>query len=48
METYRKERLKGASVSAAIEKALEAEHKGLTRQGILRYEGKLGAAARWH
>ena len=40
-------RQQGMTYRSAHRKALEAEHKGLTRKGIARYEGKLGAIARY-
>jgi Mn-dependent DtxR family transcriptional regulator len=40
-------RKQGMTYKEAHRKALEAEHKGLTRKQIARYEGKLGAIARW-
>jgi len=40
-------RKQGMTYKQAHKKALEAEHKGLTRKQIACYEGKLGAIARW-
>lgn len=45
-KTFLRERAKGASRTEAIQKARRAEHMGLTKKQIQRYEGKLGALAR--
>ena len=39
-------RKKGYSYKKAHKIALKAEHKGLTKKGIARYEGKLGAISK--
>lgn len=40
-------RRRGYSYREAHKLALRAEHEGMSRREIARYEGKLGAIARW-
>lgn len=46
-ETYeRRQRCKGDSYPKAHKKALRREHRGLSRHGVARHEGRVGAAVR--
>lgn len=45
-KTFLKERSKGKSKTVAIRAARKAEHKGLSKKQIQKYEGQLGAIAR--
>jgi hypothetical protein len=46
-ETYeRKCRCQGGSYKTCHKKALKKEHQGLSRRGVSRHEGKVGAAVR--
>jgi uncharacterized protein YdaU (DUF1376 family) len=46
-ETYeRRQRCKGDSYKKAHRKALKREHRGLSRQGVSKHEGRVGAAVR--
>jgi hypothetical protein len=47
MRVFREARKKGLSRSKAIELAREAEHRGMSKKQIQKYEGELGAIARW-
>ena len=47
MEVFKILRKEGVSRSKAISEAREAEHKGMTKRQVLRYEGELGALARY-
>jgi hypothetical protein len=48
MEVFKTELNRGHSRTAAIMKARVAEHKGMTPEQIQRYEGHLGAIARYN
>ena len=41
-------RKKGYSYKQAHRKALKAEHRGMNKRQIFKYEGKLGAISRWY
>ncbi len=47
-ETELKLRKQGVPYKQAHPKALQVEHRGLSANGIARYEGTLGAVARHH
>lgn len=47
MKVFKQLRKKGCSRHKAIMMARKAEHKGMTKKQIHRYEGKLGALARY-
>jgi hypothetical protein len=47
-KTEVKLRKQGYTYKQAHKRALKAEHKGMTKRQIFKYEGKLGAIARWH
>ena len=47
-KTEIKHRREGDSYIKAHNKALVVEHKGMTQRQISKYEGHLGAVARWH
>jgi hypothetical protein len=47
MKVFRQLRKEGVSRSKAISEARRAEHKGMTKRQVQRYEGELGALARY-
>jgi len=47
MQVFKNLRNEGVSRSKAICEARRAEHRGMTRKQVLRYEGELGALARY-
>jgi hypothetical protein len=47
MKVFKQLRKEGVSRSKAISQARKAEHKGMTKGQVQRYEGELGALARY-
>ena len=47
MQVFKKLRKEGVSRSKAIGEARKAEHRGMTKKQVQRYEGELGALARY-
>ncbi|MCJ7424713.1 hypothetical protein MUP01_10675 [Candidatus Bathyarchaeota archaeon] len=47
MKVFRQLRKEGVSRSKAISEARKAEHRGMTKRQVQRYEGELGALARY-
>jgi len=47
MQVFKKLRKEGVSRSKAIGEARKAEHRGMTKKQVWRYEGELGALARY-
>ena len=47
MQVFKELRAKGVSRKKAIAEARKAEHKGMTKKQIDKYEGRLGALARY-
>jgi len=47
MEVFKNLRKEGVSRTKAISEARKAEHKGMTKKQVQRYEGELGALARY-
>jgi len=47
MKVFKQYRKKGCSRHKAIMEARKAEHKGMTKKQVHKYEGKLGALARY-
>lgn len=47
MEVFKNLRKEGVSRTKAISEARKAEHRGMTKRQVQRYEGELGALARY-
>ena len=47
MRVFKEARKRGVSRSGAIRLARISEHRGMTRKQVQRYEGELGALARY-
>jgi len=47
MQVFKNLRKEGVSRSKAIGEARKAEHRGMTKKQVQRYEGELGALARY-